>query len=672
MKLDLAGKIKNTQLPRYKALLPMFEAVVNSFQAIEDAPQKSSITATIEITVERDQPLNRTLEGMEVESAVNGFTVVDNGVGFNETNLEAFFTSDTQYKLNKGGKGLGRFVWLKAFDRAHIESHFATNGYIRKRAFDFTLTGDQPTDAPSDSEEKAVKTIVRLIGMKSPYRENCPRTLNLIAQRLIEHCLPFFLDPKCPAISISDKNELIDLKTYFAQVFASKATKHDFKVQEQSFTMRGLCLFNPHETQHRLLYAANYREVTTERLERHLPNLQKRLFDSKEEKSFVYLGFIEGWYLDQTTNNERTGFTFPLEKDPDASALFEEITLAAIRDAALKCVTKDLAPFLEEINDVKRETITSYIHQEAPEYRPLTRYINEFIDQVPPGAKGSTLEVVLHQQLYQKQRQIRQESRALMADVAQTLRPEEYEEKINNFLERANELGKSSLAQYVVHRKVILDFLEKSLQSNPETGKYPLEEVIHRIIYPMHTTSDDVPYEQQNLWIIDERLSYHSFLASDMRLDGMGVLASSSASRPDILIFERALTFTEDEGALNSLVIIEFKRPDRSSYEKGDPIDQVYRLIREIKAGHFKDKNGREIKVQNERIPAYAYVICDTTKEVETIAENKNMLPTPDALGYYGYNQTLSAYVEIISYAKLLADAKKRNRILFDKLQLPT
>jgi hypothetical protein len=36
MKVDLAGKIKNTQLPRSKALLPMFEAVVNSFQAIEE------------------------------------------------------------------------------------------------------------------------------------------------------------------------------------------------------------------------------------------------------------------------------------------------------------------------------------------------------------------------------------------------------------------------------------------------------------------------------------------------------------------------------------------------------------------------------------------------------------------------------------------------------------
>ena len=54
----------------------------------------------------------------------------------------------------------------------------------------------------------------------------------------------------------------------------------------------------------------------------------------------------------------------------------------------------------------------------------------------------------------------------------------------------------------------------------------------------MRATSDAVPYEQQNLWIIDERLSYHCFLASDMPLDSVSVLASGSESRPDIMIFD--------------------------------------------------------------------------------------------------------------------------------------
>lgn len=132
--------------------------------------------------------------------------------------------------------------------------------------------------------------------------------------------------------------------------------------------------------------------------------------------------------------------------------------------------------------------------------------MDEFIDRIPPGAKGVALEIALHEQRYQKQRELKRESNMLMEESTKAaLKPEEYEARINNFLERANELGKSSLAQYVAHRKVILEFLEKSLQSDPQTGKYPLEEIIHRIIYPMRTNSDDVPYEQQKVWIIDER-----------------------------------------------------------------------------------------------------------------------------------------------------------------------
>ncbi len=44
---------------------------------------------------------------------------------------------------------------------------------------------------------------------------------------------------------------------------------------------------------------------------------------------------------------------------------------------------------------------------------------------------------------------------------------------------------------------------------------------------------------------------------------------------------------------------------------------------------------------------------------------------TPDGMGYYGYQPERNAYYEVISYSKLLADAKKRNQILFDKLFSP-
>ena len=82
-------------------------------------------------------------------------------------------------------------------------------------------------------------------------------------------------------------------------------------------------------------------------------------------------------------------------------------------------------------------------------------------------------------------------------------------------------------------------------------------------------------------------------------LSGVGATLASKGRRQSFETMGvcRALTFGEEDAALNSLVVVEFKKPDRSDYRKEDPIDQVYRLIREIKGGHFKDKTGREIKV---------------------------------------------------------------------------
>jgi hypothetical protein len=51
-------------------------------------------------------------------------------------------------------------------------------------------------------------------------------------------------------------------------------------------------------------------------------------------------------------------------------------------------------------------------------------------------------------------------------------------------------------------------------------------------------------------------------------------------------------------------------------------------------------------------------------------AENAQLTLTPDSNGYFGYNPILGVYVEIISFDKLIADAKKRNAVLFDKLGL--
>ncbi len=217
-----------------------------------------------------------------------------------------------------------------------------------------------------------------------------------------------------------------------------------------------------------------------------------------------------------------------------------------------------------------------------------------------------------------------------------------------------------------------MDLLAKALKQDPETGKYALEGTVHSLIFPMRSTSDDVPFEQQNLWIIDERLTFHSFLSSDQPLNKLGEVESDSESRPDILIFNRPLAFSDEAEPLQSVVVIEFKKPDRTNYRDEDPVTQAYRMIRDIRDSKMKDKGGRYIRPANANIPAYCYIICDLTPPVETRIQNMGAQRTPDNLGYYGFNEALNAYYEVISYNKLLSDAGKRNRVLFEKMNLPT
>ena len=82
-----------------------------------------------------------------------------------------------------------------------------------------------------------------------------------------------------------------------------------------------------------------------------------------------------------------------------------------------------------------------------------------------------------------------------------------------------------------------------------------------------------------------------------------------------------------------------------------------------------KDRNERPLMV-NENTSFYLYIIADITEQLKKNASSYRLNRTVDGMGYFGYNDSrdINAYVEIISYDKLLSDAQKKNRILFDKL----
>lgn len=121
-----------------------------------------------------------------------------------------------------------------------------------------------------------------------------------------------------------------------------------------------------------------------------------------------------------------------------------------------------------------------------------------------------------------------------------------------------------------------------------------------------------------------------------------------------------------------SIEIIELKRPQRSNYsgDSQDPCLKLYSYISDILAGKVVGKNGQLLHV-SEKTRFYCYILADLTPQLRNLTKVHEFRETADGLGYFKHSQNFNAYVEIISYRKMLEDAKKRNRILFEKLALP-
>ncbi|NUB05804.1 ATP-binding protein [Azospirillum sp. Vi22] len=669
-KSNLKGQVRQTLLPKWRPLLPLFEAVVNAFQAIQESPRRASHHVVVEIERDHTDLLR------DDRPQISGFKITDTGVGFNAENFDSFNTSYSDYKLDRGGKGLGRIMWLKAFSRVEIDSVFVTpdSDGAWRRAFTFN-EGYTPGRATANPvAATSTGTSVRLVGFKEPYRSECPDTAEQIAHRLIEHILLLFLQKDCPMVDIHDLGERLSVNEVFERDFKALASSHTFSLNDVEFKLHGFRIMAPRVSKHRLVYAANCRGVVSDNLKAFIPNLSGRLNDS-EGNSFVYLAVVQSPYLDLRVNNARTDFDINHEEDAEVdqpSLLGEEISRSEIREACVKHVQQDLADTIQEINAAKEARIIAYVEEEAPQYKILMRYLSEFVSQIPPAATKADIEASLHRELFQREVKMKQEGSRIIKEADKIENYEEYQKRISDFMNKYNELGVSALAQYVGHRKIILDFLDRAISRDQGNGKYPLEKAVHHLVFPMRTTSEDIPYYQQNLWLIDERLTYHSFISSDVPFSQMGAFDCNSADRPDMFIFDRKIAFAEGEQPISSIVVVEFKRPQRNDYKANDnPLSQSFDMIENVRAGKFLDQKGRPISVASDQIPAYCYVICDITPSLQKVLLDMDGAEiTPDRQGYYGYHRRRRVYYEVIDYNKLLRDAQKRNRIFFEKLNI--
>lgn len=678
---NLQGRLRNTPLPRTSGLLPLFEAAVNSIHAIEEAgisPENGMVRIKItrapvsaSLTLEDDKKKR----GPEPQGEILGFTVTDNGIGFDDANMIAFQTLDTDHKVNKGCRGIGRLLWLKAFEKVEVSSRFVNSDKrLMRRSFAFdAVSGIQRESLVEMSGQAETGTSVSLTGFDKRYQKYAYKSAEAIASAIFEHCLWYFVRTGGTSrILIEDEEETIDLDDVFADHMHSSAVPEEIEIKGETFELLHIKLRTTSSSTHGIAYCADNRLVLQEKLSGKIAGLHGRLVDANGD--FVYVCYVSANVLNVSARPERTGFDLA----GDIGDLFAdtEITWDDIRSAVSERAAVHLATYLEVVKQKVRDRVHVFVSTQAPRYRPIVARIPEEALNIDPDISDKELDLTLHRQLADIEGQMLAAGHDLMK-VREDESANDYQVRLNAYLKTAVDIKKSDLANYVAHRKVILDLLEAAIQRKPD-GRYLREDAIHSLIMPMRMDSTELLLDNCNLWLVDERLTFHDYLASDKPLSAIPVTGSIENKEPDIMalnVFDNPMVVAEGQSMpMASIVVVEIKRPMRNDARAGeidDPIEQALGYLERIRGGKVTTANGRPIP-RSEDIPGFCYVICDITPSIEKRCVMHDLTRTSDGLGFFTFKQNFKAYVEVISFDRLINMAKERNRMFFDKLGLPT
>lgn len=680
MDSPVKGRLRNIDLPFSKGAMPVYEAVINSIQSAEEAcegTKKNLHDFNVDIEILRNPQSELSVdEKIKRKPPIIGFRIVDDGVGFTDDNWNSFKTLDSLKKADKGCRGIGRLLWLKAFDRVLIDSCYLADGKIARRKFTFDVNAEVSEPQMDLVANPTVSTRIELSGFNEKYATAIPNNVEKFALGLLEHCLWYFVRKQgVPTITIHDDGEEpIDLFSLFDEYMHTSASTSSFEIKGNVFEVTHVKVRAARKQNHILGYCAAGRLVKEESLKGKIPGLFSTISDDVGD--FVYTAYLTSKYLDEKVRGQRTGFHI----DETADALFADsiVSFDDIRRELLPKIQHFLGDSLNDNLEQSRIKLETFVSEVAPKYRPLLGHIPEDRLEIDPSISDRDLDMLLHRETYQIEQNLLSDGHDLM-EPRQAESYEGYHKRLEGYLQKAADMKKSDLASYVMHRRIIIDLLSGATKSKLDE-KFEREDFIHDLIVPMRKTSDDIEFRRQNLWLLDERLAFHDFLASDKPLGGNPTTSSISPKKPDISslkVYGNPLLVGEQTQQQASITVVEIKRPMRKDFKPGeseekDPILQALGYLRRLREGSAT-RSGRPIP-NADRIPGFVYVLADFTDHLLDCCKLHQLQKTADGLGFFGYHrdESYNAYIQVLSFDGLVVSATERNRAFFDQLGLPS
>ncbi len=650
-RIDRLPKPKNVAA----AMQPLFEAISNAIHSVQSRFAE---------TVSHDGKIHVTVNTNRNKDQVWA-TVEDNGLGLDEKNWDAFTETDTDNKISIGGKGVGRLLWLDCFQKISVVSTFKAKDGMERRTFDFVLK--QEDQIQNEKVEPVGSTdnpsfFVRFDGLRdNGYMSNFPGRDSFVFQHLTSHFLPTFIGKKCPQISVYVGDETRHYPAEIDNIVHRKTA--DIRLETDDYGLLLLTLMECDKVasadlkgHHFVHFIAHDRTVQSQSID---GKLGLKYFGDNGDR--VFHAILTGEYLEKNVNQERTAF------------MFEDVVLdRIINDVCTSHIEEFLKEPLEKLGGEQREKI-----EQITESYPSVAFgdTDELQAKIP---SGELKEDAIYGHLARERFRRDQRQAEKIKSVLSRLRGGEadaaaFSAAITEAGAAIEDAEQRSLAEYIVRRKVVLDFIEillEKVRDDTRDSSYQREDILHSFICPLrvNTIEDGTKKVESasshDLWIIDERLTFAQYFSSDVEFSTLSQ-AVESDERPDVLIFDyvHGLRQTEEP---SKVLLVEFKRPGRTSYaDNENPQSQVERYVRQLQSGGLSDVRGRPIKL-DDRTVFHCFIVADIVGKLDDwtyswqrTADGRGRLYQPQS-GFRGS-------IELIGWDALLGDARARNQAFFDR-----
>jgi hypothetical protein len=645
-KPDMPAVIARTHISSdiHGFLLPVFEAISNAIHGVEQRfSDQSMMAGHVDITF--------TGIGNSLEFSVS---VTDNGSGLDDQNYISFLTPFSGLKLSQKGRGFGRFIAFKVFNRILYSSRYNVGTARISRAFRFNIYDDRELiyfDAEPDFSD---------LGVRVEYDELKPEwhsiveslSATIVADEIAHHFFPEFIRGTLPRINLTFGDAEIELTSRFSSLFVSHGSgsvvvKIDGADEELQYSLSRVPRSRRFD-QNALLFSAGGRIVGSPR------DLSQKLgrsfFVGEADEKYIIIAVISGDALEQRLNDSRTSIGVAPKAIEDivsaVAKMIEEVEGDQIR-VIKEAQRKDLSGALSE-NPILRTGLSGQSLEEYVRSKPNSWGADQFVSDLAL-------------------RRFRASNNLSQSIATASVDRESYYDQIKDLVAKIDLGKKDALAEYVVHRKKIITLIEAARKFDT-SGKISPEDTIHDLVFRRYSDNATRGYFDHNLWLVDDALAFCPYISSDRTIHGGRRQKGDKVT--DLMFYEDSIVLGENDGS--SLVIVEFKKPVRDDYvfgpAKSDPVMQVVETLEKAIAngGITRSDGGHFSFVQVTR--RFAYIIADLTPSLIRVLQRHDFKNDWNPKVWIRYRDTEQMAIYVYGYDTMIEGAKKRNAAFFSVL----